>query len=60
MQPKPNTKPAELTTKSTVPPSRVSLTPEQELKLRLRMEEIDKGIKEAFKNGLDLSGQETR
>lgn len=59
MQPKPSTKPAELTTRSTVPPSKVSLTPEQELKLRLKMEEIDKGIKEAFKNGLDLSGRET-
>ena len=59
MQPEPNTRSVELTARPTVPPSKISLTPEQELKLRLRTEEIDKGIKEAFKNGLDLSGRET-
>ena len=38
----------------------VKLTPEQELKAKLRMQEFDQQFKDAFKNGLDLSGQETR
>ena len=60
MQPEKNLKPAGSPKPSTVAPRVVKLTPEQELKARLQMEQEDKEWAEMFKNGVDLSGQETR
>lgn len=44
---------------STVQPRKVVLTPEQELKAKLDAERFDRDLRELFKNGLDLSGQDT-
>ena len=38
---------------------KVTLTPEQKLKSQLLTQEFDKKLKEAFKDGVDLSGQAT-
>jgi hypothetical protein len=44
----------------TMPPLPKNLrTPEQKLKDKLEMAEIDKKMRAAFKDGVDLSGQET-
>lgn len=40
-----------------LPPA--TLTPEEEMKIRLNAKKFDKEIEAAFKDGLDLSGQET-
>ena len=60
MQPKPSTKPAESTKASTAPPSKASLTPQELLEAQLWRKKMDKMFQESFKDGLDLSGQETR
>lgn len=40
-------------------PPRRTLTPEEKLKNRLIAEEMDRKIKEFFKDGVDMSGAET-
>jgi len=59
MPPKPSSKPAESTSRSTEPPSKTTLTPQQTLELKLKMDKFDKSIREALKDGLDLSNKET-
>ena len=59
MQPKKNSKLAASASKSAQPRSVDSLTPEQKLQLKVKMQRIDKGMKSKLKDGADLSNKQT-
>ena len=54
-----STKPDESAKPSTTPPSKATLSKEEELKLDLEFKRMCKGIEETFKGGADLSNKQT-